>query len=78
MKKTKKGTSVQKEHWKGNLKGTFSCFFFDWGIQEGTFAAFFSNMGCVCDVINVDIQGKFTDAQNELILTWMNSEYTAL
>ena len=39
---------------------------------------FFKHGGCVCDIINMDIQGKFTDAQNELILMWMNSEYTAL
>ncbi len=31
-------------HRKGTLKGTSSCFIYHRGIQEGTFAAFFSNL----------------------------------
>lgn len=32
-------------NWKGTLEGSLSCFIYHRGIQEGTFAAFFSNVG---------------------------------
>ena len=51
------GTSMQREHWRGNLKGTFSSFVFIRGIQEGTFAAFLQIWG-VCHICTewVDIE----------------------